>query len=112
MSSARNLRRHCTNFRHSLVDSVHSVENARVTVRDFRLTKKPPAGKNILVLWQLLKFFRLVRRPGLKRSHPVHANDQGGRARVNSQALVEKNKKKRRRQDRVPRRWVGFSGWR
>jgi prepilin-type N-terminal cleavage/methylation domain-containing protein len=31
---------------------------------------------------------------------------------VYSKALVEKNKKKRRRQDRVPRRWVGFSGWR
>jgi len=33
-------------------------------------------------------------------------------ARVYSKALVEENKKKRRRQDRVPRRWVGFSGWR
>jgi hypothetical protein len=29
-----------------------------------------------------------------------------------SKALGEENKKKRRRQDRVPRRWVGFSGWR
>jgi len=54
----------------------------------------------------------LVPRPGLERSHPVHENEQGGQARVYSKALVEENKKKRRRQDRVPRRWVGFSGWR
>jgi len=37
---------------------------------------------------------------------------RGGQARVDCKALVEENKKKRRRQDRVPRRWVGFSGWR
>jgi len=34
----------------------------------------------------------------------AHENEQGGQARVYSKALVEENKKKRRRQDRVPRR--------
>jgi len=32
--------------------------------------------------------------------------------RVNSEALVEENERKRRRQDRVPRRWTGLSSWR
>jgi len=58
------------------------------------------------------KFFRLVPRPGFKHSHRLRESEHGGRARVYSNALVEENKKKSRRQDRVPRRWVGFSGWR
>jgi len=32
--------------------------------------------------------------------------------RVYSKALVEENKNDRWRQDRVPRRWTGLSGWR
>jgi hypothetical protein len=40
----------CTNFRHPLVDAPHSPENKRLTSRDFPLTKKPEARKNILVL--------------------------------------------------------------
>jgi hypothetical protein len=32
--------------------------------------------------------------------------------RVYSKVLVEENEKPSRRQDRVPRRWVGLSGWR
>jgi len=37
---------------------------------------------------------------------------EGGLARVYSKVLVEANKKICRRQDRVPRRWGGLSGWR
>jgi len=60
-----------------------------------------------------LKFTRLVRRPGLERSHSLHCKMTEGRlARVYSKVLVEANKKICRRQDRVPRRWVGLSGWR
>jgi molecular chaperone DnaK (HSP70) len=39
-------------------------------------------------------------------------DEEGGRARVYSKALVEENGKKRRRQDRVPRRQAGLSSWR
>src|SRR5207302_10679321 len=43
---------------------------------------------------QLLKFFRLVRRPGLKRDHLFERRGlQGGSARVSSKVLVEKNRK-------------------
>jgi len=47
-------------------------------------------------------FFRLVPRPGFKHSHRLRESEHGGRARVYSNALVEENKKKSRRQDRVP----------
>jgi len=41
-----------------------------------------------------MKFSRLVRRPGLKRSHPLHCKmTEGGLARVYSKVLVEANKK-------------------
>src|SRR5579883_299619 len=36
----------------------------------------------------------------------------GGQARVYSKALVEENRNERWRQDRVPRRCAGLSGWR
>jgi len=50
--------------------------------------------------------------PVQREEGPINGGEQGGQARVYSKALVEENKKKCRRQDRVPRRWVGFSGWR
>jgi len=51
--------------------------------------------------------------PGLKRSHSPHCKmTEGRRARVYSKVLVEANGKNSRRQDRVPRRWFGLSGWR
>jgi len=41
-------------------------------------------------------FDRLVRRPGLKRSHLLHCEmNEGGLARVYSKALVETNRKTR-----------------
>ncbi len=48
----------------------------------------------MIVLRQLLKFSRLVLRPGLKRGHPAHRKmTEGGPARVYSKALVEANRK-------------------
>jgi len=50
---------------------------------------------------------------GAQAKSPFTSQDEeGGRARVYSKALVEENGKKRRRQDRVPRRQAGLSGWR
>jgi hypothetical protein len=41
------------------------------------------------------QFFRLVRRPGLKRSQLLHREmTEAGQARVYSKALVEENRKK------------------
>ena len=50
-------------------------------------------SKTILVLRHVLKFFRLVRRPGLKRSHSANREvEQRGHVRVYSKALVEENR--------------------
>jgi hypothetical protein len=98
---------------HPLVNRLHSIAPQAHTAAHFLLTPNPIARKNTLVLWLLLKFSRLVRRPGLERNHSVDRKVRQGRlARVYSKALVEANKKICRRQDRVPRRLVGLSGWR
>ena len=51
--------------------------------------------KTILVLRHVLKFCRLVRRPGLKQDHSELERDLRGSARVYSKALVEENKNER-----------------
>ena len=62
--------------------------------RTFLIDSRIRKSKNTIVLRQLLKFSRLVRRPGLKRSHPLHRKmTEGGLARVYSKVLVEANKK-------------------
>jgi len=95
------------------VNLLHTIELQADRSAAFVLTIKIEVSKNIIVLRQLLKFTRLVRRPGLEQGHLSHRKMLKGRlARVYSKALVEANKKIRRRQDRIPRRWVGLSGWR
>jgi hypothetical protein len=54
---------------HPLVDRLHSLAAQAHTASQFLLTANPITRTNTLVLWLLLKFSRLARRPGLKRSH-------------------------------------------
>jgi len=59
----------CTISWHGPVNGMHSIENRCTYKRAIFIDAKNRRSKKILVLWQLLKFFRLVRRPGLKPSH-------------------------------------------
>ena len=59
------------------------------------IDEKLKERKTILVLRHVLKFCRLVRRPGLKRDHAGLERDQRGFARVYSKALVEENENER-----------------
>ena len=55
----------------------------------------------------------MVPSPGLKPGHHLGRKAEvEGTVRVYSKALVEENGKICQRQDRVPRRRVGLSGWR
>ena len=50
-------------------------------------------------------FFRLVQRPGLKRSHPFKPRgEKGGLVRADSEVLVEKNREMVEGKHRVPKR--------
>jgi hypothetical protein len=65
-----------------------------LTKLDFSLTKKLESVELDRSL-TASQFFRLVRRPGLKRSQLPHRKmTEAGQARVYSKALVEQNRKK------------------
>ena len=67
----------CTKSEQGAVDGLHSLENTcRYKPSNFIDSKNRRSTKT-LVLRQLLKFTRLVRRPGLKRSHS--SNREGRR---------------------------------
>jgi hypothetical protein len=58
----------CTKSGHPPVDGLHSIEKSRLTNWHFSLTQKIEGVKQDRSL-TASEFFRLVRRPGLKRNH-------------------------------------------
>jgi hypothetical protein len=79
---------------HHPVDGLHSLEKAAHRATLFRLTQKIEGVKTESFFDNFPKFFRLVRRPGVKRGHLLHRKmTEGGPVRLYSKALVEKNRK-------------------
>ena len=104
--------RSCTKSGHPPVDAVHSTENKRDKTAYFSLTLKIEGVQQDRSL-TTSRVFPVGAASGAQAKSPSHcANAEGGLVRVYSKALVEENEKPSRRQDRVPRRWVGLSGWR
>jgi len=103
----------CTKSGQGPVDGVHSVENtSSYEVRFFVDGKNRKSTKGSF-FDSFLKFFRLVRRPGLKRSHcsDRKIGMEGKRGSI-AKRWSRRTEETSQRQDRVPRRRVGLSGWR
>ena len=112
LPSARNGLLVCTKSCHPPVDAPHSIENKSDTSAIFLLTLKLEGVQQDRSL-TVSKVFPVGAASGAQAESPsTLQNGEGRPVRVYSKALVEKNVKPSRRQDRVPRRWVGLSGWR
>ena len=112
LPSARNGFSTCTKTCHPPVDALHSIENKSDRSAIFSLTLNLESVQQDRSL-TVSKVFPVGAASGAQAESPsTLKNEEGRPVRVYSKALVEKNVKPSRRQDRVPRRWVGFSGWR
>jgi len=112
LPSARNALLICTKSGHQPVDAPHPIENKSDRSAIFLLTLHSEGVQQDRSL-TVSKVFPVGAASGAQAESPsTLQNGEGRPVRVYSKALVEKNGKPSRRQDRVPRRWVGFSGWR
>ncbi len=95
IQSAKNRNPHCTRFRHPPVDELHLVENKPDKVAKKELTYKMLVVKTHSFFDSFQGFSRLAANPGLKRVHCSAPAAQGSRgaATVDSELLVEKNKR-------------------
>jgi hypothetical protein len=105
----------CTKSGHRPVHRLHSLENTcSYKPKLFIDSKNRSLYKHTRSL-TTSKVFPVGAASGARAQSPsahCKVGMEGGQARVYSKALVEENRKTCRRQDRVPRRWVGLSGWR
>ena len=109
----RLLARACTKLRHGPVNGLHSVDSAVDTSARFLLTGTIEGVKRHSFFDTFPSFSGWCCVRGSSQVTLTHcANGEGRPVRVYSKALVEENRNERQRQDRVPRRWSGLSGWR
>src|SRR5215468_4530340 len=103
----------CTKIRQRLVNGLHSIDSARDINACFCLTVKIEGVKTHSFFDTFPSFSGWCGVRGSSKIAFTNCKVSKGRsARVYSKALVEENRSPSRRQDRVPRRWTGLSGWR
>ncbi len=103
----------CTKNRHGLVNELHSVDSRGDKDAQFSLTIKIESVKTTSFFDTFPSFSGWCGVRGSSEITLKHCKMSERRSvRVYSKALVEENRSPSRRQDRVPRRWTGLSGWR
>src|SRR4030095_2353624 len=102
----------CTKSWHRLVNGLHSIDAAADKCAVFCLTVKIEGVKTHSFFDTFPSFSGWC---GVRGSSVIALTNckvsKGRSARVYSKALVEENRSPSQRQDRVPRRWTGLSGW-